>query len=180
MINRLLATCVLLLSCFMQVDAQTPSNYTSQGRYELSRGRYAEAIELLNHSIELSRFNSEAFFLRGVAKYELEDFFGAHKDFGKAAELNPKNHEAFLYRGVCASQLLRYKEAFDDFNTAIRLNDEDVRVYSNRALASLHLDRYVDVISDCNRIINLKKEDAQTYLLRGGGQGRSGNVQSGY
>lgn len=147
--------------------AQPRGNYTSQGRYEISKGRYASAIELLNRSIQQSKFNSEAFFLRGIAKYELEDFIGADKDFGKSLELNPKNHEAFLYRGVCRSQQLNYKDAFIDFNQAIKLNDEDWRTYANRALASLQLDRYVDVIADCNKVINLKKETGDTYLIRG-------------
>lgn len=147
--------------------AQLRGNYTSQGRYEISKGRYASAIELLNRSILQNKFNSEAFFLRGIAKYELQDFIGAEKDFGKSLELNPKNHEAFLYRGVCRSQQLNYKDAFADFNQAIKLNDEDWRTYSNRSLASLQLDRYVDVISDCNKVIGLKKETAHTYLVRG-------------
>lgn len=147
--------------------AQPRGNYTSQGRYEISKGRYASAIELLNFSIQGNKFNSEAFFLRGIAKYELEDFIGAEKDFGKSVELNPKNHEAFLYRGVCRSQQLNYKDAFADFNQAIKLNEEDWRTYSNRALASLQLDRYVDVIADCNKVISLKKETGDTYLIRG-------------
>lgn len=115
----------------------------------------------------MSRFNSEAYFLRGIAKYELEDNIGAERDFSKALELNPKNHEAFLYRGVCRSQLLRYKEAFEDFNKALKLNSDDWRIYTNRALTNLRLDRYVDAIADCNRIIDLKKDNSETYLLRG-------------
>ncbi|MCF8277898.1 MAG: tetratricopeptide repeat protein [Flavobacteriales bacterium] len=157
---------VLLITCQLAF-AQVRGNYTSQGRYEISKGRYAAAIELLNLSIQQSSFNSEAYFLRGIAKYELEDFIGGEKDFGKAIELNPKNHEAFLYRGVCRSQQLNYKDAFADYNQSIKLNDEDWRVYSNRALASLQLDRYVDVISDCNKVIDLKKDDNFTYLIRG-------------
>jgi tetratricopeptide (TPR) repeat protein len=151
----------------LRVEAQVGNNYTSQGRYELSKGRYASAIKLLNKSIKLNSFNSEAIFLRGVAKYELEDFIGAEKDFGKSLELNPKNHEAYLFRGVCHSQLNNYQAAFSDYNESIKLNDEDWRVYSNRSLASLLLDRYVDVISDCNKTIGLKKETSYTYLIRG-------------
>lgn len=126
-----------------------------------------QALEYLNKAISISNYNSEAYFLRGYAKFELDDHIGAERDFGESINLNPKNHEAFLYRGVARSEQLRYKQAFEDYNQALRLNDEDWRVYSNRALASLYLDRYVDVISDCNRIIGLKKETSQTYLLRG-------------
>ena len=151
----------------MGAVCQNRTNYTSQGRYELSKGRYVSAIELFNRSIQFSKFNSEAFFLRGIAKYELEDFIGAEKDFTEALELNPKNHEAYLYRGVCRSQQHKYSEAFSDYNESINLDDEDWRTYSNRSLASLLLDRYVDVISDCNKIIDLKKESSYTYLVRG-------------
>ena len=156
-----------LMACCSALRGQSQGNYTSQGRYELSKGRYAAAIELLNRSINQSSYNSEAFFLRGIAKYELEDLTGAEKDFSKAIELNPKNYEAFLYRGVCRSQVLNYKEAFTDFNQAIRLNEEDHRTYSNRALASLQMDRFVDVIADCNKVIDLKMADGYTYLVRG-------------
>lgn len=146
---------------------QPHANYTSQARYEISKGRYANGIQLLNKSIGQNKFNSEAFFLRGIAKYELEDFIGAEKDFGQSLTLNPKNNEAFLYRGVCRSQQLNYLGAYEDFNQSIKLNDEDWRVYANRAMASLQLDRFVDVIADCNKVINLKNETAHTYLLRG-------------
>ena len=159
--------CFGLTMVAMLGHSQTRSNFTSQGRFELSKERYTAAIELFNKSIQFNKFNSEAYFLRGIAKFELEDFIGAEKDLGQALELNPKSHEAFLYRGVCRSQQYNYKAAFEDFNEAIRLNDEDWRIYSNRALASLYLNRYVDVLSDCNRIIELKKENSYTYLLRG-------------
>ncbi|MCF8463981.1 MAG: tetratricopeptide repeat protein [Flavobacteriales bacterium] len=147
--------------------AQTGGNYTSQGRYEIEKGRYASAIELLNRSMQFSKFNSEAYFLRGIAKYELEDFIGAEKDLSKAIELNPRNYEAFLYRGVCRSQMHNYKDGFTDYSQAIKLNDEDWRAYANRSLSSLQVERFVDVISDCNKIIDLKKDMADTYLIRG-------------
>lgn len=157
----------LLLFCINGVQAQTIAGYTGLGSKAIERGNYTLALDYLNKAIEIGRFNSEAFFLRGYAKYELDDVVGAEKDFSQAVRLNPKNHEAYLYRGVSRSRLLRYKDAFDDFNRAVSLNDEDWRVYSNRSLASLQLDRYVDVISDCNRIIKLKKQNSQTYLVRG-------------
>ncbi|MBI1288546.1 MAG: tetratricopeptide repeat protein [Flavobacteriales bacterium] len=164
--KRLLSLYIFVAVPFW-VLSQTQGNFTSQGRFELSKGRYASAIDLFNKAIQISRFNSEAYFLRGVAKYELEDNIGAERDFGKALELNPKNHEAYLYRGVVRSQLLRYRDAFEDFNQALRINNDDWRIYSNRALANLRLDRYVDAIADCNRIIDLKKDNSETYLLRG-------------
>jgi tetratricopeptide (TPR) repeat protein len=167
MYKIILASLVFLLVSAIGATGQNKTNYTSQGRYELSKGRYVSAIELFNKAIHLSKFNSVAFFLRGIAKYELEDFIGGEKDFTQVLELNPKNHEAFLFRGVCNSQQLKYTEAFSDYNESIKLDDEDWRAYSNRSLASLLLDRYVDVISDCNKIIDLKKESSYTYLVRG-------------
>lgn len=167
MIGRRLISVLALLCALLNTEAQNRTNYTSQGRFELSKGRYVSAIELFNKSIQLSKFNSEAFFLRGIAKYELEDFIGAQKDFTQTIDLNPKNHEAFLFRGVCNSQQHKYTEAFSDYNESIKLDDEDWRAYSNRSLASLLLDRYVDVISDCNKIIDLNKESSYTYLVRG-------------
>lgn len=161
---------VLLILCVFVSDAQVRTNYTSQGKYELSRGRYASAITLLNKAIKQYSVNAEAYFLRGVSKYELDDFLGAETDFTEAVGINPKNYEAFLFRGVSRSRMLKFKEAFEDFNHATTLNEDDQRIYLNRALASLHLERYVDVISDCNRVVELEKADGYTYVIRGEAQ----------
>jgi len=126
-----------------------------------------QAIELLNRSIIVGANLAEAYYLRGICKYELEDFIGAERDLNKAIEENPKNNEAFLYRGVCRSRLLKFKEAFEDYGKAQQLNAKDERVYSNRALANLHLERFVDAIADCNEVIQLKKESSFIYLIRG-------------
>lgn len=159
---------ILLLSLVgFSVQAQTVAGYTSLGSKAIQRGEYMLALDYLNKALNISSYNSEAYFLRGYAKFELDDYIGAERDLTEAIRLNPRNHENFLYRGVARSQLFKYQEAFEDFNMALSLNDDDWRVFSNRALASLQLDRFVDVISDCNRVIDLKKQNAQTYLLRG-------------
>ncbi len=166
MIRKLLVLGLLCLLSFRS-NAQTVAGYTSLGSKAIERGNYVQALDYLNKALRVSPYNSEAYFLRGYAKYELDDVIGAEKDFGESVKWNPRNHEALLYRGVCRSQQLKYKLAFQDFNEAQRLNEDDWRIYANRALASLYLERYVDVISDCNHLIKIKKDNSQTYLLRG-------------
>jgi len=156
---------LLLFAAFS--NAQVRNNYTLQGEYEFSRGRYVSAIELLNKAIKTNQSNGRAYFFRGISKNELGDLSGVESDLTNAIKLNPKNHEAFLYRGVARSRSFRFKEAFEDFNQAVELDETDYRIYANRALASLHLERYVDVISDCNRVLDLKQDSSLAYMIRG-------------
>lgn len=158
--------CAILFFCCQYLSGQQ-SNILSQAKYELSRSRYSTGLDLLNKAINELPASSEAYYLRGVVKYELDDYHGAIKDFTKAIDLNPKNQDAILYRGVSRSQIYQFKEGFEDYNTAIALNEKDWRIYANRSLGSLFLEKFVDAIADCNKVIELKKDDANTYLVRG-------------
>ncbi|MBL4587331.1 MAG: tetratricopeptide repeat protein, partial [Flavobacteriales bacterium] len=83
---------ILLLVLFFTVfeaNSQTRNNYTSQGSYEFSRGRYSSAIKLLNKAIKNYPTNARAYFLRGISKSELDDFLGAENDLPKAITYNP-------------------------------------------------------------------------------------------
>ena len=75
----------------------------------------------------LLRFDEDAYegyFLRGIAKYNLDDLLGADADFSAAIEKNPVFTIAYTYRAITRSRLGNYDDALKDFHEAIELRPD--------------------------------------------------------
>ena len=83
--------------------------------------KYREAIDILNVLIRQDERNFDAFFLRGIAKYNMDDLLGADADFTTAVTLNPVFTGAFYYRAITRTRLGNYDDALNDFQQAIEL-----------------------------------------------------------
>ena len=59
------------------------------GRSFLIESKYRDAIEVLNILLRADSTAYEGYFLRGIAKYNLDDLIGADQDFSEAIR---KNH----------------------------------------------------------------------------------------
>ena len=57
--------------------------YIQQGRQQLYHYRYSQAIKTFNMVIEYRPYHAEAYFLRGIAKYNLQDYYGAERIQGQ-------------------------------------------------------------------------------------------------
>ena len=56
---------------------------------------YQEAIRTLNTLLRFDEDAFEGYFLRGIAKYNLDDLLGAEDDFSTAIRLNPVYTQAY-------------------------------------------------------------------------------------
>ncbi len=59
------------------------------GRSCMMNNDYQEAIRTLNTLLRFDEDAFEGYFLRGIAKYNLDDLLGAEADFSTAIRLNP-------------------------------------------------------------------------------------------
>ncbi len=94
------------------------------GRNYLAESKYRDAIEILNVLLRTDPGAHEAYFLRGVAKYNLDDLYGAAADFTTAIEKNPVYTLAYHYRAITRSRLGDYDDALGDFREAIDLRPD--------------------------------------------------------
>ena len=95
---------------------------------------YPEAIEVLNVLLRHDPNDFDAYFLRGIAKYNMDDLLGADADFSKAVELNPVFTGAFYYRAITRSRLGNYDDALNDFEQAIDLRPDLADPYYSRGV----------------------------------------------
>ena len=95
--RRILITLTLLFAVGVWDSyAQLDKNFFYyRGRDYIVAGRYRDAIESLNLLLRTEPKEYEGYFLRGVAKYNLDDLAGAMSDFSKALDENPAYTQAY-------------------------------------------------------------------------------------
>ena len=95
----------LVLGC-LEVSAQLNKNYFFWvGRSYIIDNKFRDAIETLNVLLKVDTTAYEGYFLRGIAKYNLDDLLGAEQDFSLAIETNPVFTNAYQYRAITRSRL---------------------------------------------------------------------------
>ena len=166
-----LITVIITIFVFGTAHAQKSKykfgDYIKFGRVSLSKGHNHEAIQYLNSAIKHRPTSYEGYFLRGIAKYYLDDYLGAESDFTIAMQYDPYNGEIYHYRGIVRSQQYNFGGAMADYATAIHLNPKNPIFYLNRARSYLFLKVYDSSIVDCNKSISLKYKDEDVFVLRG-------------
>jgi tetratricopeptide (TPR) repeat protein len=133
------------------------------------RAEKREAVAQFNRAVELNPRYVIAYFMRAIAKDQLNDQQGALADYNKAISLNPKYAEAYYNRGLLKEDKLNDPQgALADYNKAIALNPKDSAAYYNRAI--LKKDQLNDpqgALADYNKAIALNPKLALAYVNRG-------------
>ena len=136
-----------------EVGAQYNRNYIYwMGQQCMVDNNYREAIDVLNVLLRSDDKDFDAYFLRGIAKYNMDDLLGADADFSRAVMLNPVFTGAFYYRAITRSRLGNYDDALSDFRQAIELRP-DLRGRARRSLAvSIGMHRAIVRQRHCSRL----------------------------
>ena len=96
--RKLIAGIILgtALLCGTKAHAQYNREYFFWvGRSCMMNNDYQEAIRTLNTLLRFDEDAFEGYFLRGIAKYNLDDLLGAEDDFSTAIRLNPVYTQAY-------------------------------------------------------------------------------------
>ncbi len=137
------------------------------GRRQMVENDFKEAIRTLNVLLRFDDKAYEGYFLRGIAKYNLDDLLGAEMDFTEAIERNPVFTTAFTYRAITRSRLGNYDDALADFREAIELRPDLPNPYYSRGVTRLLNQQFKEAIEDFDNFIRYEKKVADAYLNRG-------------
>ncbi|MFI3317183.1 MAG: tetratricopeptide repeat protein [Rikenellaceae bacterium] len=137
------------------------------GRNSMINNDYHGAIDVLNSLLRFDEDAYEAYFLRGIAKYNLSDLLGADADFTVAIEKNPVFTNAFVYRAITRSRLGNYDDALRDFEQAIELRPDMPDPYYSRGVTRLLNQQAEEAIKDFDEFIKYEKLVADAYVNRG-------------
>lgn len=166
----IIVTIVLIATALLpsRAVAQYDRNYIYWvGQQSMVENNYPEAIEVLNVLLRHDPNDFDAHFLRGIAKYNMDDLLGADADFTRAVELNPVFTGAYYYRAITRSRLGNYDDALRDFAEAIELRPDLADPYYSRGVTLLLNQQFEDAIADFDRYIRFEKRHVAAYLNRG-------------
>lgn len=168
--KRYIVAILLLLALALpaRVVAQYNRNYIYwMGQQKMVNNNYHEAIEILNVLLRHDSNDFDAYFLRGIAKYNLDDLLGADQDFTRAVELNPVYTGAFYYRAITRSRLGNYDDALNDFKQTIELRPDLPDPYYSRGVTRLLNQQFEAAIADFDLFIRFEKRHVAAYINRG-------------
>ncbi len=165
MLKRLFFFCALF---FLQIHgfSQSDLNLRQSAVTCLRKGDYIGALKYLNVAIQKESSVPELYFLRGYAKYGLDDFMGAEQDYSVSIELSPYLADVFTNRAIVRSQLENFKGAMEDFEKAMEMDGTNGDIWVQRARTNLYLKKNYSCIVDCNKAIQLHCQGESVYILR--------------
>ncbi len=169
--RTILSVLLLLMIAFVSV-LPIRGQYNKDYFYWLSRNSminndYRNAINILNSVLRFDENAYEGYFLRGVAKYNLNDLLGADADFTIAIEKNPVFTNAYVNRAITRSRLGNYDDALTDFEEAIELRPDMPNPYYSRGVTKLLNQQPEEAIKDFDEFIKYEKLVADAYVNRG-------------
>lgn len=168
MFKKLLISIFLLSASFGSVRGQFDLNhFYYAGRQALIDGKYSKAIENFNVLSRLDTANYEAYFFRGIAKYNLGDFTGAQKDFDLTVHFNPIYTPAYHYRAITLSRIGKYDLALKDLEEAVDLRPGYLGLYFSRGVTYFLSQQFALAVKDFDRYIRKAPHEGDAYLNRG-------------
>lgn len=159
---------ILLLNIGVIAKAQYDRNYIYyMSQNSIINKQYYEAISLLTILIDSDSVSRDGYFLRAVAKYNLNDLVGAEQDFSSAIKINPVYVEAYQYRAITRSIMGNWDDAISDFKTALKIRPDFTGTYYSRGVTFLMCQQFDNAIADFNKFIQKNPKAMEAYLNRG-------------
>ena len=122
------------------------------GRSALYYEDYVLSIQYFNQVITAKPYLYQPWFLRGIAKYHLDDFAGAEKDCSEAIERNPFVVGIYELRGLCRIQQDKFSEAISDYNRALHFTPDNRSLWHNRVLCHIQNQDYETALLELDTI----------------------------
>ena len=170
--KKFLLSLVIFLSilCLSAVDTFAQINkvyFYNMGRKNLMENRFTQAIDNFNTLIKADTTQHDAYFFRGIAKYNLNDYIGALSDFNTSIRINSVFTQAYHYRAITYSQLNRFEDAIKDYDSAIDIRPDYLGIYYSRGITYLMSQQLEKAIDDFNRYLRFEPQAGDAYLNRG-------------
>jgi tetratricopeptide (TPR) repeat protein len=108
-------------------------DYVQSASAAFQKKDYASAITNYSKAIEMSPFEINNYYNRGISFFKSGKEIEAEEDFDKVIIMDPRMSSAYVYRGLCREKLSRYKDALSDYTKALELKPNDAAIHNNIA-----------------------------------------------
>lgn len=146
-------------------------DYLDEGIFNINSGKFQEAIENINKSLELKKDWEIPYFYRAVANQALENFDEAMLDYTKAIQLNEKMTDAYYNR---ARIILSRKDienpnignAVKDLEKALELDDKFIDALFAMAAAQKKLENYHKALEYLEKLLEIEPDAVHARALK--------------
>lgn len=125
------------------------------------------SIQYFNQVIRVKPRLAEPYFLRAVAKINLEDYQGAEEDCSLALERNPFMINAYECRGIARINQKKYAEAIADFDKGLEFDPGNRRLLLYKGISYRQEEKYDLAIAELTAAIEKHSKYIDAYLNRG-------------
>jgi tetratricopeptide (TPR) repeat protein len=127
---------------------------------------FDQAIEHFTSEIRDHPDSAWAYQMRGLIRYDRQEYDQAVADGDMAIKLDPKDGVAYYNRGNAFYAKREYALAINDYNEVIRLDPRDTVAYVNRARVWTALNEHNLAVADLNEAIRIEPNDLAHYHAR--------------
>lgn len=141
------------------------------GIFDIRNGRFEDAVQKINQSIELKRDWEISYFYRAVAYQALGEFNDALLDYTKAIQLNPRMTDAYYNRAYI--NLTRkdiqnpdLQTTVEDLNKALELDPKFIDALYAMAAAQKKLGNYHTALEYLEKLIQIEPDAVNAKALK--------------
>lgn len=150
------------------MEQKSASDYMSLGKKEIYKHNYSKALEYYNQGIKINSHNPNYFLSRALLRQEMQDYFGAIRDYTESIRLADKSlhtMHTFFRRGYVYHLGGNDKRAKEEFLLAIEMYPEEFDAYELQREYLCKMGEYKEAISVCNKLMK-KYPDYEWYSER--------------
>ena len=164
-LNIILFACLLIFP-FRAIGQINTDQVIRVGQNALYFDDYVLSIQYFNQAIQAKPYLAQPYFLRAIAKLNLDDLPGAEADASKALSLNPFLPDAWEVRGVARQNMGNDSAAISDYEEALKLLPRNRQIMFNKAMAEIGLKRYEAADTTFKRLLSYYPKFDKGYLGR--------------
>lgn len=137
--------------------------FLDNGIYDIQCGKFSQAVENINMSIELKNDWEISYFYRAVANQALENFDEAILDYTKALQINEKMTDAYYNRAkiVLSCKDIEnpdYDRVVNDLNKALELDPNFIDALYAMAAAQKKLENYTLALDYLDKLLEIQPD----------------------
>jgi len=140
----------------LAISPQLAEGHTCLGNVYYSTGRYEEAVQQFQRSLDLDRTSDETLRLLAAAYQKQGKVPAAEEAYRKAIALRPNHWAVYSAFGTFYFDQARYTEAAGMFQQAIKRAPLNFRDYSNLGATYLYLGQYQEGVENLKQSISLR------------------------
>lgn len=165
--NIVIASLVLVLFLGSSINVFSVNdigNTIESAKEKINKSNFKGAVKDLNIAIAEMPTNSEAYYYRAVANFNLRKNDEAIKDLEVAIALDHKQAKYYYMKAVAHADQDEFKKAYREMIKAIEIDNSNVEYYLLRADIEVELNYMTDAIQDWEKAASMGSVKAKENL----------------